>query len=192
MVYSVSNLNLLIIWGCNLVIVKAYSILRLPTICSFSSILVKFVTVVEGDQKDLFTIASTLRCWRRALLLSLDYSILPLILTLYCWVLSKEVSSTIFKVFGMTQSGIEPRSSGTLSNTLPTRLMSRFIGMMVRVFANGPRYLGSIPGRVIPKTQKIVLAVSLLNTQQYKVGIKGRMEQSREKSSAPPKILCSS
>ena len=29
---------------------------------------------------------------------------------LYCWVLSKEVSSTIFKVFGMTQPGIEPRS----------------------------------------------------------------------------------
>ena len=26
------------------------------------------------------------------------------------------------------------------------------IGMMVRVFANGPENLGSIPGRVIPKT----------------------------------------
>ena len=26
--------------------------------------------------------------------------------------------------------------------------------MMVRVFANGPGDLGSIPGRVIPKTQK--------------------------------------
>ena len=28
------------------------------------------------------------------------------------------------------------------------------IGMMVRVFANGPGDLGSIPGRVTPKTQK--------------------------------------
>ena len=27
------------------------------------------------------------------------------------------------------------------------------IGMMVRVFANGPEDLGSIPGRVVPKTQ---------------------------------------
>ena len=27
---------------------------------------------------------------------------------------------------------------------------------MVRVFANGPGGLGSLPGRVIPKTQKIV------------------------------------
>ena len=28
------------------------------------------------------------------------------------------------------------------------------IGQVVRVFANGPGDLGSIPGRVIPKTQK--------------------------------------
>ena len=32
--------------------------------------------------------------------------------------------------------------------------ISIFIGLAVRVFANGPGYLGSIPGRVIPKTQK--------------------------------------
>ena len=34
--------------------------------------------------------------------------------------LSKEVLSTIFKVFGMTRPGIEPRSPGPLANTLPT------------------------------------------------------------------------
>ena len=39
--------------------------------------------------------------------------------------LSKEVSSTILKVFGMTRPGIEPRSLGPLANTLPTRPMSR-------------------------------------------------------------------
>ena len=43
---------------------------------------------------------------------------------------------------------------------------------MGRVFANGPGDLGSIPGRVIPKTLKMVLDTSLLNTQQYKVGKK--------------------
>ena len=59
----------------------------------------------------------------RALLLSVDCSTLPLIRTLYCWVLSNEVSSTIFKVFGMTQPGIEPRSSASLENTLLTRPM---------------------------------------------------------------------
>ena len=50
---------------------------------------------------------------------SLDCSTLPSIRTLYCWVLSKEVSSTVFKVFGMTRPGIEPRSPKSLANTLP-------------------------------------------------------------------------
>ena len=53
--------------------------------------------------------------------------------------------------------------------------------MMVRVFANGPGNLGSIPGRVIPKTQKILLDASF--TENYKVGIKEKIEQSRERSS---------
>ncbi len=48
------------------------------------------------------------------------------------------------------------------------------------VFANGPGDLGSIPGRVIPKTQKMVLDTSLLNTQHYNVRIKGKVEQSWE------------
>ena len=52
-----------------------------------------------------------------------------------------------------------------------------------RVFANGPRDQGSIPGRAIPKTQKMVLDASLLNPQQYMVNIKGKVEQSREWSS---------
>ena len=59
---------------------------------------------------------------------------------------------------------------------------------MGRVFANGPGDLGSILGRVIPKTLKMLLDTSLLNTQQYKVRIKGKVEQSREGSSALPYI----
>ena len=55
-----------------------------------------------------------------------------------------------------------------------------------RVFANGPGDLGSIPGGVIPKTLKMVLDTFLLNTQQYKVRIEGRVDQSRERSSALP------
>ena len=55
-----------------------------------------------------------------------------------------------------------------------------------RVFANGPGDLGSIRGRVILKTLKMVLDTSLLNTQQYKVRIKGKVEQSNERSSALP------
>ena len=43
---------------------------------------------------------------------------------------------------------------------------------------------------VIPKTQKMVLDAALLNTQHYKVRIKGKLEQSREWSSALPIHLC--
>ena len=57
---------------------------------------------------------------------------------------------------------------------------------MSRVFANSPGDQGSIPGRVIPKTLKMVLDTSLLNTQHSKVHIKGKVEQSWEKSSALP------
>ena len=56
-------------------------------------------------------------------------------------------------------------------------------------FANGPGDLGSIPGRVIPKTLKMVLDTTLLNTQHYKVRFKGKVEQSWEWSSALPYTL---
>ena len=58
--------------------------------------------------------------------------------------------------------------------------------MVVRVFVNGLEDLGSIPGQDIPKTQKMVLDASLLNTQQYEVRIKGKVEQSSEKGGRPP------
>ena len=51
-------------------------------------------------------------------------------------------------------------------------------GPAVRVFANGPG--------VIPKTLKMELDTTLLNTQHYKVRFKGKVEQSREWSSALP------
>ena len=37
-------------------------------------------------------------------------------------------------------------------------------GLVDRVFANGPGDLGSIPGHDIPKTFKMVLGTSFLNT----------------------------
>ena len=63
---------------------------------------------------------------------------------------------------------------------------NRLIGLVGRVFAIGPGGLSSIPGRVIPKTLKMVLDTSLLNILQYKVRIKGKVEQSRERSSTLP------
>ena len=64
--------------------------------------------------------------------------------------------------------------------------LNRAIGLMSWVFANGPGDWGSIPGRVIPKTQKMVLDLPLLNTRLYKVRIKGKVEKSREWSSDLP------
>ena len=60
------------------------------------------------------------------------------------------------------------------------------------MFANGPGDLGSIPGRVMPKTQKMVLDASLLSTQHYKVRIKGKVEQSRKGVAPSPTHWCSS
>ena len=71
----------------------------------------------------------------------------------------------------MTRPEIEARSPGDL---------------MSRVFDNGLGERGSIPGRVILKTQKMILDATLLITQHYKVWIKDKVEQSREKSSALP------
>ena len=51
---------------------------------------------------------------------------------------------------------------------------------MSRVFANGQGDWGPILGRVMSKTQKMVLDAALQNTQHYKVGIKGKLEQYKE------------
>ena len=51
---------------------------------------------------------------------------------------------------------------------------------MSRVFTNGLGDLGLIPGRIIPKTLKMILDIALLNIWHYKVRIKGKVEQSKE------------
>ena len=83
----------------------------------------KLATLDEGDQKALFSIATTPRC--RGGLYSFP-SIAPLY-PWYCWVLSKDVSSTIFIVFSVTLLGIEPRSPRQLANTLPTWPINEFV-----------------------------------------------------------------
>ena len=61
-----------------------------------------------------------------------------------------------------------------------------YIDLMSKVFANGSGDRASILGRVIPKTQKMVLDAALLSTWLYKFRIKGKVEQSREWSSTLP------
>ena len=57
---------------------------------------------------------------------------------------------------------------------------------MSRVFSDGLGDRSSIPGRLIKKTQKMVLDADLFTTQHYKLWIKSKMEQSREWSFALP------
>ena len=63
---------------------------------------------------------------------------------------------------------------------------------MVRVFANGTVDLGSISGRVIPKTQNMLLDTSLLNTQHCKVQIKGKWGNPGKEVAPSPKPCCGS
>ena len=59
-------------------------------------------------------------------------------------------------------------------------IILRLIGLV------GPVDMGSIPGRVIRKTLKMVLDASLLNTQQHKIRIKDKVEKSKERSNTIP------
>ena len=77
-------------------------------------------------------------------------------------------------------------------NFIPRTFSDLFIGLEGRVFTNGPGDLGSIPGRVRPDILKMGLDTSWLNTQQYKLRIKGKVKQ-LEKGVAPAPIpRCSS
>ena len=62
------------------------------------------------------------------------------------------------------------------------------IGLLGRVLANSLEDQGSIPGRVMPKTLKMVLDTSLLNTQHHII-IKGKVEQSEGRSCTFPLYL---
>ena len=90
---------------------------------------VKLETIVKGNPKLPFSVATTPSykggCY------SFPWISLPLIRTLWRWVLSKEVSSNIFWVFGMTWPGIESHSPWPLANSLPTRKLA---GMCVCVY----------------------------------------------------------
>ena len=62
---------------------------------------------------------------------------------------------------------------------------------MVCVFINGPVDRGSIPGRVIPRTQEMIPDASLLNIQHYKIQIKGKWKNPGKRVAPSPTPLCS-
>ena len=70
--------------------------------------------------------------------------------------------------------------------------MQTLLGIVSIVFVNGPGDWGSIPGRVIQKTQKTVLDTPLLNTQHYKVQIKDKWRNHGKEETPSPTPGCSS
>ena len=87
-------------------------------------------------------------------------------------------------------------SAGTAMSTIQQVLFfidyHWLIGLVGRVFANGPEDLGSIPGRVIPKALKMVLDTALLNTQQYKVQPRVKWSNPRKRVAPSPTPRCNS
>ena len=81
---------------------------------------VKLSPFVEDDQKAPFSVATKPRCRRGR------YSFPWIAYLILLSVKQGGIKYHVFKVFGMTQPGIEPRSPGPLANTPPTRPISRF------------------------------------------------------------------
>ena len=98
------------------------------------------------------------------------------------WIQRKIISKNIILNFPRNQNW-----KGNLGRDRKIKLLCSSTPTLVgRVFGNGPGDLGSVPGRVIPKTFKMALDTSLFNTQQYKVCIEGKVEQSREEVAHSP------
>ena len=72
-----------------------------------------------------------------------------------------------------------------------TQPNSNHFHLMVRMFTNSQGDWDSIPGQVMPITQKMVLDVSLLNTQHYKVQIKDKWSNLVKGVAPSPTLWCS-
>ena len=138
------------------------------------------MTLVKGDLKAPFSITTTPQCKGGR------YSI-PWIAPLYPWSIPYNArwhQVPFFESLVCPDLGLKP---GLMDHWWTIYSLGQWsIGLSVRVFANSPGDQGSISGRIIPKTPKMVFHASLLNTQHYKLRIKGKVEQSRKWSSALP------
>ena len=85
--------------------------------------------------------------------------------------LSKEASSTIFLSFWYDSTWDWNQVSRAIGEHSNHYANVRLISLVSRMFANSLGDRSSILGRVIPKTKKMVLDTSLLNTQHFKVRI---------------------
>ena len=108
------------------------------------------------------------------------------------------VSSSIFKVFGMTRPGIEPRSPGPLANTLNAGPMSRFLVITTCPHSKRKKFeeCGSCPASLSYKTfWNVVIYIKLrlvwhkAKSIGYSVGIK-LMNNGLTNDSGPQSACC--
>ena len=138
------------------------------------------LTLVESDEKAPFSIATILRCRG-------GHHSFPWIPRLYPWYVPyiAECLGSRYQVLFL-KSLVWPDTG--LNTGLPTRPMSRGIGLRRRAFASGLGDQGSILGWVIPKTQKMLLDAALLNTQHCKIRVKSKAELLKKESLGHPWI----
>ena len=102
----------------------------------------------------------------------------------------------ILRTFQVSCSNNSPKMICSLSWLIVINkiriLVISLIGPVGRVFANGPGDRGSIPSRVIPKTFKMVLDTSLLNSQHYKVLSRVKWSNPGKRVALTPTPRCSS
>ena len=127
--------------------------------------LVKLATVIDGDPKAPFSIATTPR-WRRG-----HYSFPRIDSNLIMLNVKLRGIKYHFYVFSMTRHGIEPRSPGPLANTLNHHTY-RAIGLIGTLpIANSPGDRVSIPGQVIPKHHKVQIKVKVEQSREWSSGL---------------------
>ena len=86
--------------------------------------------------------------------------------------LSKEVSCTILKVFGMTRPGIEPRYPGPLVNTLRTRPICRYLFVSLADI-----FMGHFGGLQFVLSLPVIQKVLHNATDYFKMMNRGESEQ---------------
>ena len=86
----------------------------------------KLATIVEGDPKAPFSLATKAKCRGERYSFPWIDLLYPWSLPCLCWVLSKVVSSTSVWVFGMTRPGIEPRSPVFTSSSSIIQLITSY------------------------------------------------------------------
>ena len=138
----------------------------------------------------------TPRCssyWKGSLLVALNYVRWLYLLTIYIYIYIYIYMSVYLSLCLSTYPSVGKSLFGFIYQFIfvmyvriyvSTCLSIRLSGLVDWVFVISPRDRGSIRGRVIPKTQKMVLDTSWLNTQYYNAHIEGKAEQSRERSIA--------